>query len=274
MHNYIYQRWFRPYKSEVDRGQCLTKVHLPSASPLPSPTCSLAMVDLVRKMSANLIARIKNVKSHELSLEEEEAKQVFYYLQPTFEAIAISIRAVNFNYEAPDVANLPVLIVRTGVEHGLRAPITLDTIPSAARINECTDHNGALVAIETRLEMAVTFLVELEHREAEATASSSVLNIAQITKDMTKDVVGNEVAWAAEELGWDTASMGALNGPSSSWANPERYKDWSDNMQSLDEFYLQQAQMTCWHAKLQMRKLEAMDAERVARNQAQKFPVC
>jgi hypothetical protein len=84
MHNYIYQRWFRPYQSEVDCGQFLTKVHLPSPLELPSSTCSLAMVDMVRKMSANLNARINNVKSQETSLEEQEARQVFYHLQPTF----------------------------------------------------------------------------------------------------------------------------------------------------------------------------------------------
>jgi hypothetical protein len=149
----------------------------------------------------------------------------------------------------------------------------LDTIPAAARINKCTDKNGALVAIETRLEMAVTFLIKLEQREAEAIHTPPLLDLALATEDMTNNVLGNEVAKAAKELGWDTATMGVLNGPSSGWADPDKYKDWLDNRQYLDEFYLRQAEMTCWPAKLQMKRLEAIDAEWVARSQVPK-PGC
>lgn len=74
MHIYIYGRWMRPYESVIDRGQFLTKVNLPAPMSLP-PTCSLGMVDLVRKMSTNLIARIKHTKAEEVSDEEQDAGQ-------------------------------------------------------------------------------------------------------------------------------------------------------------------------------------------------------
>ncbi len=38
LHNYIYKRWFRPYKSEIDRRQFLTKINVPDMVPLPPET--------------------------------------------------------------------------------------------------------------------------------------------------------------------------------------------------------------------------------------------
>lgn len=131
--------------------------------------------------------------------------KVFYYLQPLFEAVAIAIKAVNFDHQAPDVAVLPVLIVRTGIER-LSAPLTFDSIPMSERLNECADCTGTLVAVETRLETAVTFLMELERREAQAAPPLPDPELA--TRDMARDEVLDKLAFTARDLGWDMTTMG------------------------------------------------------------------
>ncbi|KAJ3484981.1 hypothetical protein NLG97_g6918 [Lecanicillium saksenae] len=197
MHVYIYGRWMRPYESIIDRNQFLTKVHVPVAMSL-HPVCSLDMVDLVRKMSTNLIARIKHTKPQRVSYEEEDACEIFYHLQPLFEAVAIALKSVNFDPKTPDVAALPVLIVRTGVEH-LSAPITFDSTPMSERLNDCSDSTGTLVAVETRLETAITFLIELEQREAQA--SPPFPDPALVTRDMARAEVRNRFAHIVSTLG-------------------------------------------------------------------------
>ncbi|KAJ2975983.1 hypothetical protein NQ176_g5208 [Zarea fungicola] len=238
MQNYIYKRWLRPFKTEIDcRRQFLTKTNLPPRRLLPQATCPPAMVDLVQRMSVNLVARVRHTKSLKISREEEEADKVFYYVTPLFEAIAVSVRVANFDYRAPDVATMPVLLVRTGIEKDLTAPITFDAIPAQDRINECMGDDGVLVAVETRLERAVTFLIDLELREGEAFRPP--LDPARIPQDRSTIFMDWDVGSAAEDLGWDAATMGPLRGPSSSWGDPDSYPNWppDDRRQRSDARY-------------------------------------
>lgn len=218
------------------------------------------MVDLVRSMSTNLIARIKDTKSKEIGFDQEDAGQVFFHPQPLFEAIAISIRAPNFDCRAPKVAHLPVLIVCTGIETHLSAPIMLEKIPADVIINECADESGVLIAVETRLEVAITYLMELEQREA--AACPPLPNLQVVMQNMTSYRAVNGVAWAASDLGWDVAAMGPLNGPSSSWSDPDMDIIWLEKRQKLDKLYLREADNACRLAKseFERKKAELLEA--------------
>ncbi|KAJ6789767.1 hypothetical protein PWT90_06472 [Aphanocladium album] len=137
-------------------------------------------------------------------------------------SVAIALKAVNFDPNSPDAA-LPVLIVRTGVER-LSAPIIFDSIPTSARLNECADFAGTLVAVETRLETAITFLIGLEQREAQAVAP--LPDPVLVTRDLACKEVDDRFVWIARTLGWDAETKGPLYGPSPTWVKPKEYKSW------------------------------------------------
>lgn len=221
LHRHVYNRWFQPYASEIDHGQFLTKVHLPPSSSLPTETCCPTMIEWVQRLSANLVARTEYTKKHGNSRKyfswdpHLDSNSAFYHVQPLFEAVALAIRAASWNYEKPAVEKLPVLIVRTGVEKNLSAPITFDTIATNAVLNTCVDENGSVIAVETTFESAITFVLELESREAK-TQGTQCLNPNIVMEGMAKQSSG--VERDAELLGWNTEEMGPLQGSSSTWA--------------------------------------------------------
>lgn len=214
---YSYDRWFRPYRSEIDRGQFLTKVNLPPASILPLQTCSMAMVDWVRRLHSNFCQRIESAKSQRTATEELSSEEPFYVMQPVFYSIAIALRTCTYDIDIANFGDTPVLVVCTGIERGLSAPIDLSTIDEEDRRGVVTDSSAKLVAVETALSVAITFLMALEAREQHAfgmkpdpirsTRVLSYFDIASTAKDV---------------LGWDTETMGILRGPSSTWVEKDR----------------------------------------------------
>ncbi|OAQ98809.1 hypothetical protein LLEC1_01926 [Akanthomyces lecanii] len=133
---YTYHRWMRPYRSEIDGGQFLTKANLSPSSILPLVTCSMAMVDW--------------------HVDKEN------------------------------------------------------------RRGEATDSSGKLVAVETTLSVAITFLMALEAREQHAMNPDPT----QTTRVLTDyDAAG----CAKDVLEWNTETMGVLRGPSSTWVDVERH---------------------------------------------------
>ncbi|KAM3434011.1 hypothetical protein NHJ13734_006191 [Beauveria thailandica] len=218
LYRYTYHRWFRPYRSEIDRGQFLTKVNLPPASILPLDTCSMAMVDCVRRLHSNFCQRIESIKSRQTATEELASEEPFYIMQPVFYAIAVALRTCTYDIDITNFGDTPVLIVCTGIERGLSAPIDLSTIDEESRRGVVTDSSGKLVAVETALGVAITFLMALEAREQHAFGMRP--NPIQSTRLLKH----YDAASAAKDvLGWDTETMGVLRGPSSTWVDLEKY---------------------------------------------------
>ncbi|ROW02447.1 hypothetical protein VMCG_06104 [Cytospora schulzeri] len=172
LHHYLYRKWLRPYRSEIEYGQFLARVILTKPTCLSEETCSQPMMDLVRALSSNVCARANIAQNTAKALEEpawrEVPDQQFYIRQPLFGAVAVAIRAKHYTQEVTDVGSIPVLIVRTGVEEGLSAPITLDSISEDSRIAVLPGSDGEISAVETSLEAAVDFLMDLEQREIAA----------------------------------------------------------------------------------------------------------
>ncbi|KAJ6785910.1 hypothetical protein PWT90_09496 [Aphanocladium album] len=232
LYRYTYDRWFQPYRSEIDRGQFLTKVNLPPASILPPDTCSMAMVDWVRRLHSNFCQRIESIKSQETATEEIASEEPFYVMQPVFYAIAVALRACTYDIDVANFGDTPVLIVCTGIDRGLSAPIDLSTIDKQDRRDVVTDSSGKLVAVETALSVAITFLMELEAREQ--LGSGMKPDPIQSMRVLTR----YDVAFRAKDvLGWDTETMGALRGPSSTWVDLEKYPvETSDKRGRLEHF--------------------------------------
>ena len=68
--------------------------------------------------------------------------QKFLLLQPLFRAVAIVIKSADYTTAVPAIAEVPVLIVLTGVEDGLSAPITFDPIAERVRAHQIEDFNS------------------------------------------------------------------------------------------------------------------------------------
>ncbi|KAJ3474425.1 hypothetical protein NLG97_g9853 [Lecanicillium saksenae] len=215
---YTYHRWFRPYKSEIDRDQFLTKVNLPPASILPLETCSLAMVDWVRRQHSNFCERIESIKSQRTATEELEVDEPFYIMQPVFYAVAVALRTCTYDIDIANFGDTPVLIVCTGVERGLSAPIDLSTIDEEDRRGVVTDSSGKLVAVETALSVAITFLIALERREQQVFGMKpDPIRSTRVLTDY------DDASEAKDILGWETETMGVLRGPSSTCVeDPEK----------------------------------------------------
>lgn len=158
---YTYDRWFRPYRSEIDRGQFLTKVCMPPASILPLDTCSMTMVDWVRQLHSNFCERIESIKSKETATEELSSEEPFYVMQPVFYAIAVALRTCTYDIDIANFGDTPVLIVCTGIERGLSAPIDLSTIDKENRRGVVTDSCGKVVAVETALSVLINYISRL-----------------------------------------------------------------------------------------------------------------
>ncbi|KAK0614117.1 hypothetical protein B0T14DRAFT_570091 [Immersiella caudata] len=90
----------------------------------------------------------------------------FFVLQPLFRAIVIIILSESFNVQMMDIGQLRVLLIRTGVEEGLSAPISFE--PIAHQIYALPHGSHGEIAVETLLDTAVDFILNLEEREVAA----------------------------------------------------------------------------------------------------------
>lgn len=66
--------------------------------------------------------------------------------------------------EDSNIEYLPRSIIRTGNEEGLSAPITFDPIAEDLRKGIVFGDKGEISAVETTLETAINFLMDLEQR--------------------------------------------------------------------------------------------------------------
>ncbi|ETR98243.1 hypothetical protein M419DRAFT_89470 [Trichoderma reesei RUT C-30] len=156
LHNYLYGRWFRPYKSEIEYVQFIAK-----------------------------------------TLEEYSDKDL-------------------------DIAQLPVLLVRTGTEDGLSAPISFESI--AHHIHSAIhDTAKGEIAVRVALEVAVDFIMMLEKRETDAFGHQP--DPIASTRDLEDGGLAGryEILQTAETLGWGDEP---LAGPSSGWVDTKIHTGW------------------------------------------------
>ncbi|KAM3531369.1 hypothetical protein MY4038_004532 [Beauveria bassiana] len=224
---YTYHRWFRPYKSEVDLGQFLTKVNVPpAATDLPVKTCSLAMVERLKRSHTNFCERVRDIIDNETLCEEvptlfgahkwRRHMRPFWYIQPVFEAVIVAVRTGEFDFATTDIADMRTLIVATGKE-AKSGPIDLSLIDAADRLDSVFD-NGRVVAVESRLEVILSFLLDLEQREHALDMPPAPANLPVCDMD-------DRVAGAMKHLGWDPAEP--LHGPSSEWVDTDQHSTWT-----------------------------------------------
>lgn len=131
----------------------------------------------------------------------------------------MAVRTGEFDFETTDIADMRTLIVATGRE-AKSGPIDLTLIGAADRLDSVSE-NGRLVAVESRLEVILSFLLSLEQRE-------HVLGVlpdpAGTSRHMPVYEMDKGLQAAMHHFGWDPAEP--LHGPSSAWVDTDQYGIW------------------------------------------------
>ncbi|KAL6363467.1 hypothetical protein LRP88_02883 [Fusarium phalaenopsidis] len=212
LHNYLYRRWFRPYRTDIEYGQFIA--HILHFRDQPAVQDEDSAVDLIISMHGTVCSGLDSKTP-----KAEPENQQYYITRPLFRAIAIAIQGQDSSrcYDIRPITYMPVLIILTGQDDGLNAPITFDSIPDA----EIVTIRGKIAA-RTNIETAMGSIMALEEREDAAFGPQPdpVASMAAST--------GNSIhryrRSTAKELGWGNE---ILTGPSSQWADMNKYPDWT-----------------------------------------------
>ncbi|KAK0762705.1 hypothetical protein N5P37_005523 [Trichoderma harzianum] len=245
LHNYLYHKWFVPYKSEIEYLQFVTKTFLPEL--LPDDLQPGPLVDLAIPVHSAICARAQEARDAVKELEppyplqpippkgpkkwglykyacidQIVRDQEFFLHRPLFRAIMIIIRLEEYNDEDLDIRQLPVLLVRTGIEEGLSAPISFE--PIAHKIKTVIQRtNSSEAVVQVTLETAVDFVMSMDKREIAAFGHQPdpILSTRNLGDG---GLSGPSILTTAQEMGWSDEE---LRGPSSKWVDTERYPEWS-----------------------------------------------
>ncbi|KAL7957814.1 hypothetical protein V8C34DRAFT_314528 [Trichoderma compactum] len=245
LHNYLYHQWFIPYESEIEYLQFLTKTFLPEL--LPDDLQPGPLVDLAIQVHEAICTRAQEARDAVKDLEPPYPlqpippkgpkkwglykyacvdyivrDQEFFLLRPLFRAIMIIIRLEEYNDEDLDIRQVPVLLVRTGIEEGLSAPISFEPITHRIKtVIQSTNSSEAVVQVT--LETAVDFVMSLDKREIAAFGHQPdpILSTRNLGDG---GLYGPSIRKDAQGMGWGDEE---LRGPSSKWVDTERYPEWS-----------------------------------------------
>ncbi|KAK4067333.1 uncharacterized protein Triagg1_7776 [Trichoderma aggressivum f. europaeum] len=245
LHNYLYHKWFVPYKSEIEYLQFLAKTFLPEL--LPDDLQPGPLVDLAIPVHAAICARAQEARDAVKDLEppyplqpippkgpkkwglykytcidQIVRDQEFFLLRPLFRAIMIIMRLEEYNHEDLDIRQFPVLLVRTGTEEGLSAPISFE--PIADKITNVVQRtNNGEAVVQVTLETAVDFIMSMDKREIAALGHQPdpILSTRNLGDG---GLYGPSILHNAQSMGWGDEE---LRGPSSTWVDTERYPEWS-----------------------------------------------
>lgn len=220
LHNYIYHRWFRPYRSEIDHGRFICKFitpqHLPNDGSPPTPSTIETIISLNKAFCSGFeacrLAYDEGV-AHETGCMMITKDKSLHILQPLFKALLIVISAQDYKLEdSKTVGGLPVLLVRTGIEVGLSEPITFEPIVDKMRIES---YDGETIrTIRTTLEIAIDFVMELEAREVAAFG-------------FRPSPITTWPSWKPPEDSEGIEADLPITGPSSQFVDTKKYKEWS-----------------------------------------------
>lgn len=193
LHDFLYAKWYRPYRNEIEYRRFLAKTFL--AQLLPNDLQPEALADLAVSVNDAICMRAQatqdtirrldphkayysgedlldpNLSTHLKDYERLKVPEIFphsqkkFILQPLFQAIIISIRLEAFNKDT-ELSQLPVLLILSGKEEGLSAPVAFD--PIAHKISSFLHSPCGRTAVQVTLETAVEFVMSLVSREVAA----------------------------------------------------------------------------------------------------------
>ncbi|KAM4063902.1 hypothetical protein HRG_006993 [Hirsutella rhossiliensis] len=255
---YIYRRWFVPYKRNIEYNQFLVKFFEVQGIPNWLQAKPRRFLGHIVNLSASLCAKVKETQLEIMSGKPEDvqhmleytaryglrppwarrswleqvtrarAEQEFLQVQPLFRAIAIIVGGRDESCEDMDgqdfptrmdsVGQTPVLFVCTGVEDGLSAPICFDSVAHQIHSLISGPPGTNIRTALMSLEAAITLTLDLEKREVAAFGPRPDPARSPWLPSRPIDRLMNEARW----LG---AADVDLAGPSSSWVDTEVYSE-------------------------------------------------
>ncbi|KAK3684104.1 hypothetical protein B0T22DRAFT_493661 [Podospora appendiculata] len=195
VHNYIYRKWFRPYRSHIEYGRYLVNFIKPGYNTRASGGGS----------HPGLAAHLD-----------------MHVLQPLFRALILLVHVGNLDdQDSQTVGEMPVLMVLTGEEADLSAPISFDSIQQDILAYHDVEVHPPGKVVEATLETAVAFMMALEQREA--TAFGPQLHPGAYDSP-------DCFYWTEEEvkgLGWKEDEWGRVTGSSTTWVVANADQEWT-----------------------------------------------
>lgn len=237
LHNWLYQKWFRPYRTDIEWGQFIAKIfECPRVTKWQGLEPSAEdIIDMTVRLNYVICNRIEAAQKRILEQEaapdstmcnglvceqpfcELQRDQSSFILQPLFRAVVMVIQEKDHTIDMTDMSGVVVYLAVTGVEDGLSAPIPLNSVEQDPW-KLIYDQEGSLRAVCTTLETAYNFIKELQCREEAAFG---------LRPDPVKDSKGLRAGYLstaagmlslARELGWQS-EWEPLEYPSSRWAD-------------------------------------------------------
>ncbi|KAK0674688.1 hypothetical protein QBC41DRAFT_309341 [Cercophora samala] len=191
IHNYIYRRWFQPYRTEIEGWRFLCKFlylknarhthHADSDHLDPTQDSIDEFVSLNRVLCSAVEAYPRLYLTEPIVQRPYETdgerfcREIMasnnptqrYVLQHLFKALLLIVPPVRCRYQpSAEMGSLPVFLVRTGVEEDLSAPIDFRGIARDKILDSATELSEDVIKVT--LETAVDFLGALEAREVAA----------------------------------------------------------------------------------------------------------
>ncbi|KAK0705433.1 hypothetical protein B0H67DRAFT_604293 [Lasiosphaeris hirsuta] len=195
-HIHLYDEWFRPSRRPGGMVDILIPVHAAISNRVKEARLTMEELDPAC-LNDDSIVDPKVPKRYRRGI-------FFFILQPLFRALAIIIRHESFDTDTSDIGQHTVILIRTGTEEGLSS-------------------RGELV-VETTLETALDFMMDLEKREVAAFGPRPD-PIASTEGFEDGYFRGPAEFYEAMCLGWPVDRP--LVGPSSRWINVEKCPEWT-----------------------------------------------
>jgi hypothetical protein len=233
--NYIYRRWFRPYRTDISTNQFPCKFIMPEGldtthnTPPPEATVSTlttfhgilcARTEQLLQVLNDRTKSKRGTKRREKKINKKKKRNSDwddnkntrpavvichkgYALQSLYKALIAIASCADYDGEDSTTAGrFPVYLVRTGVEDGLSAPVSFDAELASRRMKYVAEN-----VVETKLEAALDFIMALEARE---TAFFDVQPEPASVVEPPRDKKGRKLT----------------NLPSTQWVSDEKAAEW------------------------------------------------
>ncbi|KAK3905153.1 hypothetical protein C8A05DRAFT_13015 [Staphylotrichum tortipilum] len=250
LHNFLYRTWFKPFRSEIDWGQFIAQTF--EMEPDVMTRAIEAPVDmafyaayLCRAIYAHVDATKRWLMAAIIRWNMAPEDPHTLCLRPLFRAVAIIIKQTAYSIKVRDIGQLPILLVLTGIEEGLSAPITFELV--ACQIHALHSHTGPFASIqaaETSLATAVRFVMDLEKREEAAFGPRPDPRTTNMLAVRTPYLSPCTIWTVYQENGWDgKADLPA--GSSATWVDTAIYPYWIGEGARCEEVIAEEWERDC-----------------------------
>lgn len=258
--NFIYRKWFQPYKTEIEFDRSLVQFIRPIDIQCITTRPPVSVFDTLTYLNKDICNHIEKTKNdavrkireylevtsdiqmagtqgdkderdrwakiiREEFSDEAESLQQCYCIQHLFRAIFLVVCGHNYMGEGSGaIGKMPVFIAVTGEQEGLSAPITFDSIRDKI---DAVINPGPRMVVQTTLETAAEFLVNLERREI-AALGLCPNPPAEVRSRVLRHANPNDREYSRvfEELG-----------SSSQWVDTNIYTEWIGGGKDQDVYY-------------------------------------